>query len=109
MRYRPLDLTFAAALLALPIAADASHHHSAAPSSKNQTAPQKPAPRVDDVLVWVDLATSVFYLPGDSLWGRTLSGQYMSESNAIAAGLPRHARQQPITASKNHKPNALLR
>ena len=86
MRYRPFDLTFAAALIALPLAADASHHHSTAPASKKQAAAQKAAPRVDDVLVWVDLSTSVFYLPGDSLWGRTLSGQYMSESAAIAAG-----------------------
>ena len=86
MRYRPLDLTFAAALLALPMAADASRHHPVAPTSNHQASAPKAPPRVDDVLVWVDLATGVFYLPGDSLWGRTLSGQYMSESTAIAAG-----------------------
>ncbi len=67
--------------------------------SQTATAPPTPTPvqssaeppsqvpaTADSVKVWVNLASSVYHCPGSDWYGKTKSGKYMSQAEAIAMG-----------------------
>jgi len=59
----------------------------AAPSNPEPEAQQaQPAPHQGSGMVWVNLASGVYHYEGDRWYGKTKSGKYMSESDAIRAG-----------------------
>lgn len=45
-------------------------------------------------MVWVNEKTKVFHRPGDRWYGKTKSGKYMTETDAIAAGY-RESKEKP--------------
>jgi DNA uptake protein ComE-like DNA-binding protein len=52
------------------------------PATVGNPAPAPPEPG----MVWVNLDTKVYHLPGDRWYGKTRHGQYLTEADAIKAG-----------------------
>jgi len=72
----PLALLLAAALLGLPIhVAHAAPHHNLRLSARQE--PSK---------VWVNTRSSVYHCPGTRYYGNTISGEYLTESEARRRG-----------------------
>jgi DNA uptake protein ComE-like DNA-binding protein len=71
-----------------------------APPQAARVPPPAPAPSPRSVappsagMVWVNLDTKVFHREGDRWYGNTKHGQYMTESDALAAGY-RESKQHP--------------
>ncbi len=61
------------------------------------TASQQPAPAPGSGMVWVNLPSGVYHHAGDRWYGKTKSGKYMTEAQAIQAG---------YRAAKNEGKNA---
>ncbi len=59
-----------------------------APSSATpaNTPAANAAPGGGPGMVWVNLETKVYHMPGDKWYGKTKKGKYMKESDAVAAG-----------------------
>jgi competence protein ComEA len=55
-----------------------------APAASVASSPTAPPPVAG--MVWVNLESKVYHKPGDRWYGKTKSGKYMSESDAIKAG-----------------------
>ena len=65
--------------MAVPPTATASH------ATTPQAAPQPPPP-AGTGMVWVNLESKVYHYEGDHWYGKTKSGKYMSEADAVKAG-----------------------
>jgi len=61
-----------------------------AATTASQPAAQPPAPG----MVWVNTSTKVFHREGSPFYGKTKSGKYMTEADAVAAGY-RPAKREP--------------
>jgi competence protein ComEA len=64
----------------------------AAPAPRPAARPAETPPAAG--MVWVNLETKVFHREGDRWYGNTKRGQYMTESDALAAGY-RESKQHP--------------
>ena len=42
--------------------------------------------KCSDAIVWVNLTSKAYHMPGDAYYGRTKHGQYMCQSTADSAG-----------------------
>jgi hypothetical protein len=77
----------AAPVAAAPAAAPAPPPAPAAPvAPKASSTPAAAAPGGGPGQVWVNSASHVYHCPSDRWYGKTKSGEYMSESDAIAKG-----------------------
>jgi DNA uptake protein ComE-like DNA-binding protein len=65
------------------------------PATAGNRAPAPPEPG----MVWVNLDTKIFHLPGDRWYGKTKHGQYMTEADAVKAGY-RATRKGPKAPSQ---------
>jgi Helix-hairpin-helix motif len=70
------------------------------PEQRNTSQPTASASRAPAAsspgMVWVNPKTKVFHRQGDRWYGRTKSGEYMTEADAIAAGY-RESKEKPST------------
>lgn len=73
-----------ALVAALPGAALAKRH--ATPPPAAAAAPASVSCAAGDPVVWVNLSTKVYHLPGSSYYGKTKSGKYLCKSDADKAG-----------------------
>lgn len=55
-------------------------------SSKGSSAPAQYQPPPSPGMVWVNLETKVFHRQGDTWYGKTKKGKYMTEADAVKAG-----------------------
>lgn len=74
-----------ALVAALPGAALAKHHATPPPATA-AAAPASVACVAGDPVVWVNLSTHVYHLPGSSYYGKTKNGKYLCKSDADKAG-----------------------
>lgn len=73
-----------ALVAALPAAAIAKHRPTPAPGAV--AAPASVSCAAGDPVVWVNLSSKVYHLPGSSYYGKTKHGKYACESDADKAG-----------------------
>lgn len=73
-----------ALVAALPGAALAKRHATPAPAASG--APAAVSCAAGDPVVWVNLGTKVYHLPGSSYYGKTKQGKYLCKSDADKAG-----------------------
>lgn len=73
-----------AIVAALPSAALAKHHATPAPTASGAPVSVTCAP--GDPVVWVNLSSKVYHLPGSSFYGKTKHGKYLCKSDADKAG-----------------------
>jgi len=65
--------------------------HQAQPSTQAPTQPPSAADRAtpatsDNVRVWVNTASGVYHCPGTRWYGKTKSGQYLTQKEALQKG-----------------------
>jgi hypothetical protein len=65
------------------------------PATAGHPVPVPPEPG----MVWVNIDTKIYHLPGDRWYGKTKHGQYMTEADAIKAGY-RAAKRGPKAPSQ---------
>ena len=68
-----------------PAAAAAAPAPASVPKASSNTASRTPPP-AGSGMVWVNTDTKVYHREGDRWYGKTKSGKYMTESDAIKAG-----------------------
>jgi hypothetical protein len=56
------------------------------PAPSSAESPRRVPAQADSVRVWVNLSSSVYHCPGSEWYGKTKSGKYMSQADAVAMG-----------------------
>jgi uncharacterized iron-regulated membrane protein len=67
-------------------AKERSRKTTASATTQNTSAPPATPPPAGSGMVWVNTETKVYHRAGDPWYGKTKSGKYMSEADAIKAG-----------------------